>query len=256
GGRVARGGGGLCGGGGGGWARARVVGGVGLSGLGGGGVEEGGGAGGVDGCGRRVPPPLPQDAQVLVGVGLCGLVAGVGGQVQGAAELGVGVVEAAQHGVGVGEDAVGAGLRGRVGQPLGGGHRGAADGGPVVPVPPPVEESRQSPGKLPGVGVEPGHGGLVDGGQQHGVLQREPVQGLLVVGGVLRGDVGCGRGEGDRVRGRVQQSVGGVRGVQVVVEDADGGGVALLVGIDAVGERGGVGAQQVVEGIPAGNVLD
>src|SRR5262249_46203001 len=162
-------------------------------------------------------------------------------QVQGVVELGVGVVEAAQPGVGEGEVAVGAGLRGRVGQPVGGGHRGAADSGLVVPVPPPVGEGPQGPGQLPGMGVEPGRGGLVDGGQQHGVLNGEPVQGLLVVGGLLWGDVGCGRGEGDRVPGRVQQPVGGVRGVQVVVEDAGGGGAALLVGVGAVGQVGGVG---------------
>ena len=55
-------------------------------------------------------------------------------------QLGVGVVEAAQPDVGAGEVAVGAGLGGRVGQPPGGGHRGAPGGGLVVPVPPPVEE--------------------------------------------------------------------------------------------------------------------
>src|SRR5262249_18722656 len=143
---------------------------------------------------------------------------------------------------GGGGGGVGADVRGGVGQPVGGGRRGPAGSGLVVPVPPPVEEGPQGPGKLPGVGVEPGRGGLVDGGQQHGVLEGEPVQGLLVVGGVLRGDVGCGRGEGERGPGRVQQPGGGVRGVQGVVQDGGGGGVALLVGVDAVGLVGGVGA--------------
>src|SRR5262249_25679440 len=64
---------------------------------------------------RVVAPPLPQVAQVVVGVGLHGLVAGLGGQVQGVAELGLGVVEAAQMGVGASEAAGGAGLRDRVG---------------------------------------------------------------------------------------------------------------------------------------------
>jgi hypothetical protein len=32
--------------------------------------------------------------------------------------------------------------------------------------------------------------------------------------------------------------------------------VAVLVGVDAVGQVGGVGTQQVVEGVPAGDVLD
>jgi hypothetical protein len=172
------------------------------------------------------------------------------------AELGVGVVEAAQQGVGVGEGAVGAGLRGRVGQAVGGGHRGTTGGGLVVPVSPPVEEGRQGPGQLPGVGVKSGSSGVVDGGQQHRALHREPIQSLLVVGGVLGGDPRCGRGQGDPVPGRGQQQGGGVCGVQVVVEDAVGGGVALLVGVDAVGQVAGVGAQQVVEGVAAGGVLD
>src|SRR5262249_42867169 len=78
---------------------------------------------------RVAAPLLPQVAQVDVGVGLCGLVAGVGGQVQGVAEVGVGVVEAAQPSVGVGEIAVGAGRRGRGGRAVGGGLRGGGGGG-------------------------------------------------------------------------------------------------------------------------------
>src|SRR5262249_61930798 len=123
-----------------GWATAVFGEVVGWSWVGAGGGGGGGGLRGVGGGRGVVPPPFPQEAQVLVGAGLCGLVAGVGGQVQGVAELGVGVVEAAQLGVGVGEVAVGADLRGRVGEPVGGGHRGAAGSGLGVPVPPPVEE--------------------------------------------------------------------------------------------------------------------
>src|SRR5262249_56072550 len=126
--------------GGGGVAAGALVGGWGCSWRVAGGWGRGGGRGGVAGGLGVVAPPFPQEAQVLVGAGLCGLVAGVGGQVQGVAELGVGVVEAAQLGVGVGEVAVGADLRGRVGEPVGGGHRGAAGSGLGVPVPPPVEE--------------------------------------------------------------------------------------------------------------------
>jgi hypothetical protein len=105
------------------------------------------------------------------------------------------------------------------------------------------------------VGVEPGGGGVVDGGQQRGVLGGEPVEGLLVVCGVFRGDPGLGWGEGDRVPVRGQQQGCGVGGVQVVVEDPVDGGVALGVGVVGVGEVGGVGAQQVVEGVPAGGGL-
>jgi hypothetical protein len=46
-----------------------------------------------------------------------------------------------------------------------------------------------------------------------------------------------------------------VGGVQVVVEDTLGVCVALLVGVGAVGQLGGVGAQQVVQGVPAGVVF-
>jgi hypothetical protein len=48
-------------------------------------------------------------------------VSGLPEQVEGLPQLGVRVVEAAQPGVGVGQAAVGAGLRDRVGQPPGGG---------------------------------------------------------------------------------------------------------------------------------------
>ncbi len=41
-----------------------------------------------------------------------------------------------------------------------------------------------------------------------------------------------------------------------MVEHPVGGGVALVLGIDEVGLFGGVSAQQIVEGVPAGNVFD
>ena len=50
-----------------------------------------------------------------MGVGLPGRVVGLGGQVEGVPQLGVGFVEAAQPEVGEGKVTVGAGLRGRVG---------------------------------------------------------------------------------------------------------------------------------------------
>jgi hypothetical protein len=48
-------------------------------------------------------------------MGLPGLVAGLGGEVESVAQVGVGVVEAAHLDVGEGEVVVGAGLCGRVG---------------------------------------------------------------------------------------------------------------------------------------------
>jgi len=87
---------------------------------------------------------------------------------------------------------------------LGGGHRAApGGGGEVVPLPLPVEEDPHGPGQLPGVGIETGDGGVVDGGKQNRMLDGEPVQGLPVVGGMFRDDPGTGCGWGDRVSGRV-----------------------------------------------------
>ena len=127
--------------------------------------------------------------------------------------MGVGIVVVAQLNIGAGEIAVGAGLRGRIGQPSGGGHGGVLGGGEIVPVPSPVEEAEEGPGQLPGVGVVPGGGGVVDGGEQDGVFGGEPFQGLLMVGGVFGGGAGLGRGEGDRVSDGVEEPVGGVGGV-------------------------------------------
>jgi hypothetical protein len=105
------------------------------------------------------------------------------------------------------------------------------------------------------VGVEPGGGGVVDGGQQDSVLDGEPGQRLLMVGERFGCYTGLRRDEGDRVSSRIQQPVGGVRGVQVVVKHTADGGVALLVGV-SVGEFCGISAEQVVEGVPAGGRLD
>ena len=59
-----------------------------------------------------LPPAHIADAPV--GVGLPGRVAGVAVQVESVPQVGVGVVEAAQPGVGAGEGTVGVGLRGWV----------------------------------------------------------------------------------------------------------------------------------------------
>jgi len=76
-----------------------------------------------------------------------------------------------------------------------------------------------------------------------------------VVGGLPGSGAGPGRGEGDRLLGWGQQVAGGGGGVQVVVEDPADGGVAAGLAAGVVGLLGGVGAQQVVEGVPAGDVL-
>ena len=101
--------------------------------------------------------------------------------------------------------------------------------------------------------VEPGLGGEGDGGEQDLVLLLEPGQRLPVIGGLLgRGGARAGRGEDDRLMRRVQQPGGMGGGVQVVVEHPADGGIALRFAVGVAGLLGGVGAQQVVQGVPAG----
>jgi len=66
---------------------------------------------GVVQCPCGAAPAIPQEGQGVVGGSLPGLVADLGGQVEGVAQLGVSVVEATKPDVGVGEIAVGVGLR-------------------------------------------------------------------------------------------------------------------------------------------------
>ena len=161
----------------------------------------------------------------------------------------------AEVGAGGRQEAAGYGLRGGVAQAGRGGQRRALGRGPFLPVPAALQEGRHGPGELPGVAVEPGPGGEGDGGEQDLVLGLEPGQGLPVIGGLLGGGAGPGRGEGDRLLGWVQQAGGAGGGVQVVVEHPADGGVALGLAVGVAGLLGGVGAQQVVEGVPAGDVL-
>jgi hypothetical protein len=95
----------------------------------------------VEGLGVAVPP-LPQVGEGVVDVGLLDPIAGPAVQVVAVSQLDMCVIEASQPGVGTGEEAVSAGLRGRVGQPPG----GVLGGGEVVPVAPPVEEGGESSG--------------------------------------------------------------------------------------------------------------
>src|SRR2546423_9755576 len=97
---------------------------------------------------------------------------------------------------------------------------------------------------------------MVDNGQQYRAFGGEPVEGLLTVAEAFRGDTGLYRGEGEPVPDGVEQSVGDVCAVQVVVEDAVGCGVALAVGVGGVREVDGVGTQQVMKDVPAGGVFD
>jgi hypothetical protein len=92
------------------------------------------------------------------------------------------------------------------------------------------------------VDVEAGGGGVVDCGEQDGVFGGEPCQGLLAVGGMFRGGPGLGWRECDRVAGGVQYPVGGVSGVQVVIERPMYRLMPFVVRVMGVGEFAGVDA--------------
>ena len=94
--------------------------------------------------------------------------------------------------------------------------------------------------------------GVRDDRKQDRPLSGEPAQRLGVIVDLFGGYPCSGRSERDRVAGRVWQLLGAMGGVQVVVQDAAGSSMALLVGVDGIGELCGVLAQQVVEGIAAG----
>src|SRR5215813_3065916 len=72
-----------------------------------------------------------------------------------------------------------------------------------------------------------------------------------MIGGAFGGDPRLGWSEDDRIPVRVHQPFGGAGGVQVVVEDAVGGGAPLLLAVGGTGEVVGVGVQQVMERVPA-----
>jgi hypothetical protein len=76
-----------------------------------------------------------------------------------------------------------------------------------------------------------------------------------MVGDVLGDDAGLRRGGREHVRHRVDQLRDGVRGVQVMIEEPVQRGVARPVSLVAARQLRGVGAEQVVERVPAGSVL-
>ena len=94
-----------------------------------------------------------------MGGGLAGWVAEFFEQAQGLLQVGAGLVEAADPGVGMTDSQVSVGLSLLVGVALGGGQGGVVGGGEVVPVSLSFEEWHQRMRELPGVGVVPGGGG-------------------------------------------------------------------------------------------------
>jgi len=161
-------------------------------------------------------------------MGFADVVADSRGKVECPLELGLGVVVTAQVNVDAGKQAVGADLPGGVGQPFGGGHGDVLGCDEVAPMPPPVKEVVDVPGQLPRVGVVPGGGGVVDSREQDAVFDAEPFERTLVVDRVFDSDAGLRLDRRDGVPGLAENPGGGVGGLQVVVEDAAGGGAALF----------------------------
>jgi hypothetical protein len=118
-----------------------------------------------------------------------------------------------------------------------------------------LQEGLHCPGELPGVAAGPAAVGEGNSGEQDLVLGLEPGQRLPVVGGRLGDGAGAGRGESDEVTYRMQQQGGLACGVQVVVEDPADSCLALGLAVGVAGLGVGVGAEQVVEGIPARDML-
>ncbi len=125
-------------------------------------------------CLLRPALPVEQPRQGLVGAGLADEVTDFAEQAESLRQVGMRLIEAAKPAAGIAEAAVGASLRGAVSQALRGGHRGPLSGDPVAPVPLPVEEVGQCPGKLPGVDVESVLRRQGDHGKQHSMLCLKP----------------------------------------------------------------------------------
>src|SRR5580692_3291004 len=176
-------------------------------------------------------------------------------QREAAGVVATGLIMVAEAGAGVRQEAAGEGLRGGVTHAGRGGQSYALGRDPFLKVPTRFQKGRQGPGELPGVAVEPGSGGEGEGGEQDLVLGLEPGPRLRVIGGLPGSGAGAGRREDDRLLGWVQQYGGARGGMQVVVEHPANGLTPAGVAVGALGLLGGVGAQQVVERVPAGNVL-
>jgi hypothetical protein len=90
------------------------------------------------------------------------------------------------------------------------------------------QEVPQRPRQLPGVRVVAVAGGQLDRREQHGMFGGEPRSCLAVARQGFGRHGWAERCEGDRVAPRIEQQGGPVCGVQVVVEQARGGGLRVL----------------------------
>lgn len=168
--------------------------------------------------------------------------------------MGTGIIVGAEPEPGMADGAAQVSLAGLVAQPFGCGQRGELGGGQLGPVALPVQVGIHRPGDLPGVGVRPAGRGVAGQGQQDLVFGGEPVHGLLAVCGLLGPRPRGRRGQRERPVGRAECQGGGVGGVQVVVEEPTGGGGRLPAAVER-SLLGRVGAQQVMQRVPARVVL-
>jgi hypothetical protein len=96
---------------------------------------------------------------------------------------------------------------------------------------------------------------LGDCGGEGVLLGLEPRLCLPGIGEWFGSDAGGERGQVDRFVIWMQQERAVNGGVQVVVDQPADGGPALALTVMGAGLLGGVGAEQLVDGVPAGEVL-
>jgi hypothetical protein len=105
------------------------------------------------------------------------------------------------------------------------------------------------------VGVESMRVGVADQCEQDRRFGVEPGDGLVFVRHISGQDARLRGGQPQRRPGRAEPLRGGHRRVQVVIENPVHGGAPLVGGVVPFGLVGRVGAEQVMEGEPGGQVL-
>ena len=139
----------------------------------------------------------------------------------------------------------------RVAEALGGAQRLPLDVDAFVKTAAPVQERRQGPDQRPYGTVVTTRDGVREQVEQDGAFGVEPGQGLRTAGELLRGRARLRRGQVDGLADAVDLDRAGVRGVQVVVQAAARGGGPVRRAVRGLRLLEGVGAEQVVERVPA-----
>ncbi|HCT81240.1 MAG TPA: hypothetical protein DGT23_32675 [Micromonosporaceae bacterium] len=158
------------------------------------------------------------------------------------------VVQAEADGIAA-EAAMSSGLARHVTRPLRDLERGLLRRRQILPEPLAMKERREALSQPPHVGVQTCAGGLFDDREQHTMLRLEPGHGLPVAGRPLRRHPVARWVERDRLAGRTDEQCGALRRVQIVVKQPVDGGIFSGRLFN------GIGTQQVMEGVPAWQVL-